>query len=122
MQMGSSQIVQYARTEIRAVITDEILLPVTLAPQTGILQAGTVLGMITASNTYTAYATGNSDGSQAAKVILADDADISTGTQIVSVYLCGIFQKAKLTGLDAGAITALGAREPIPGILVVPGC
>lgn len=122
MQIGSSQIVQYARTEIRAILTDERLLPVTLAPQTSILQAGTVLGMITASNTFTAYASGNTDGSQAAKVILADDADISTGTQIVSVYLCGMFKKDKLTGLDAGAITALGAREPIPNVLVVPGC
>lgn len=122
MQIGSSQVAQYARTEIRAVLTDERLLPVTLAPQTGILTAGTVLGMITASSTYKAYATGNSDGSQAAKVILAEDAEISTGTQVISVYLSGIFQKAKLTGLDAGAITALGAREPIPGILVVPGC
>ena len=122
MNIGSSQIIQYARTEIRAVVTDERLLPVTLAAQTAVLPAGTVLGIITASSTYTAYASGNTDGSQVAKVILADDADISTGTQIVSAYICGIFQKAKLVGLDASAITAMGAREPIPGILVVPGC
>jgi len=117
--IGSSQMVQYARTEIRAILKDEILLPVTLAPQTTQLLAGTVLGMITANQQFAAYTAGNTDGSQVAKVILADDADISTGTQVISVYINGIFKQSALTGLDAAAITAMNGRTPIPGILVI---
>lgn len=117
--IGSSPMVQYARTEIRAVLKDEILLPVTLAPQTTQLLAGTVLGMITASQQFTGYAVGNSDGSQVAKIILADDADISTGTQVISAYITGIFKQSALIGLDAAAITAMNGRTPIPGTLVI---
>lgn len=120
--MGQSDVASYSRKEIRAFICDCIRTQVTLAPQTAVLPAGQVLGMITASQYFTAYSNAASDGTEVARVILADDAEISTVTQIVTVYLCGPFLKDQLVGLDAAAITDLGAREPVPNVLLVPGC
>ena len=120
--MGSSDVATYTRKEIRAIIGNEKSIPVTLAPQATALEPGTVLGMITANNQFTSYKDTNNDGTQVARVILSDWAEPSTTTQIVSVYLGVIAKKDKLVGLDAAAMADLGAREPVPGIIVIPGC
>lgn len=79
---------------------------------------GTVLGEITASpGTYKAYASGNVDGSQVAKLILAWDCVWASGVctmapsgsggpfretyLTVEAYYKGAFQTSELTGLDA---------------------
>lgn len=85
------------------------------------LAAGTVLGEVTATpGVFKAYATGNADGSQTAKVILsyAVTTDASGNITIANefgvtrkscpAYYCGTFATGDLVGLDAGAVTTLG--------------
>lgn len=87
---------------------------------------GTVLGELTATpGTFKAYATGNSDGSQVAKSLLQYDCvvdgsgNVTIGTvaagtdwgetfRSAPAYFAGTFRTTDLTGLDAGAVTALG--------------
>lgn len=120
--MGSTDVAEYTRKEIRAIIGGEKSIPVTLAPQATVLEPGTVLGMITASNLFDSYKDSNTDGTQVARVILRDYVEPSTTSQIVSVYLSVFAKKNQLIGFDTGAMTDLGAREPIPGVIVIPGC
>lgn len=85
---------------------------------------GTVLGEITATpGIFRPYLAGNSDGSQVARGILqyACVVDASGNTTLagefgqtqmgVPMYIGGgsVFNTAELTGLDAAAVTALGA-------------
>lgn len=85
---------------------------------------GTVLGEVTATpGTYRTYASGNVDGSQVAKAILkyACVTDASGNITLAGefgqtqrsapVYIGGgaHFKTADLVGLDAGAVTNLGA-------------
>lgn len=84
------------------------------------LAKGTVLGQITASGLYKAYASGNADGSQKARVILqyavTTDAggnatdDIGGISPTAAAYMAGCFNYSDLTGFDAQAATDLGAR------------
>jgi hypothetical protein len=81
-------------------------------------QAGLVLGQVTAAGPnqgrWAAYNPSATDGSQVAKgilagAILADSSD--NGTEIsVLTGGCAVFQD-RLIGLDAAAITALGAKS-----------
>src|SRR5262245_7207022 len=106
-------------------------LPVNLIASTS-FAAGTVLGELTATpGTYKAYASGNADGSQVAKLILrhacVTDASgfISYGSSITAgqgqdgvqpasnvtdAFYSGIFKTQDLTGLDATAMTAMGGK------------
>jgi len=106
---------------------DALQIPVSL-PASVTYAAGTVLGELTATpGTYKAYASGNADGSQVPKVILkyacATDAsgNITIGTTNAGgmwgetqlnapAYFAGTFRLADLVGLDANAVTVLGAR------------
>lgn len=93
------------------------------------LAKGTVLGIITATGLYKAYATGNVDGSQTARGILAFDVDVDASGNItyttttgqvggelgqtyksVPMYIGGCFRTEDLVGLDAGAVTNLGGN------------
>ena len=81
---------------------------VTLIANAGALVPGTVLGKVTASGNYKAYAAGNSDGSQTAAAILAYPASNSTATQTVVVHVrSAVVKGAALTGADTAAKTAL---------------
>lgn len=119
--MGSSDVASYERKEIRAVLGGEKMLPVTLAAQTADLTEGTVLGLVTATGLFDVYKDANTDGTQIAKVVLAEHVEASTDTQVVSAYINVVAYKDKLVGLDAAAMTDLGAREVVPGIIVIPG-
>jgi hypothetical protein len=83
---------------------------------------GTVLGEVTASpGTYGPYASGASDGTQTPKVILqyACSTDGSKNVTLLGefgvtrkeapAYMNGTFKTAELTGMDANAVTKLGA-------------
>jgi len=103
---------------------DALLIRVRL-PASQTYVKGTVLGELSATpGTFKAYASGNSDGSQVAKAILAIDC-VTDASQNVSfggaagspwgetepsapAYISGYFSCAELTGLDAGAASALG--------------
>lgn len=88
------------------------------------LAAGTVLGQVTADSTYKAYASGNSDGSQAPQLILAYGVTTDSSGNItnasewgqlpnantVPCYTQGAFLVSELTGLDANAITKLSGH------------
>ena len=106
---------------------------------------GTIMGQITASGFITTYAAANTDGSQVplgpsmydfssdANSLVIIGSGVNFGVSMphdvsVPVYLCGIFLESDLTGLDAGAVTALKAREmyaQVAGVatkmLFVPG-
>src|SRR5262245_57857824 len=87
--------------------------------------AGTVLGIVSATGAAKAYANGNSDGSERAQIIamynmysdgtnvsLTDDAALLPGEVATGApcYIAGFFECGELTGLDANAITDMGAR------------
>jgi hypothetical protein len=93
------------------------------------LARGTVIGQVTASGLYKAYASGNSDGSQVPIGLLVYDivvdasgnvvigttgsvADLTRGfSKTAEIYWQGTFLESDLTGLDANAVTVFKARE-----------
>lgn len=111
MQAQTERIAVYEMTEIRAVTGSEIGVAVTVAPQTTEIPVGTALGKIADSGLYTPYAKAATDGSQTAKVILAEPVPASEETSVATAYVKGIFYKDKLRGIDEDALAALFARE-----------
>lgn len=75
--------------------------------QTAVLTKGTVLGKITASGKYTPYTSGASDGSNSAKLILAESVDATTADASAICFAHGEFNEAALTGISAAAIAQL---------------
>lgn len=106
---------------------------------------GTILGELTATpGTYKAYASGNADGSQVPKCVLRYDcvtdalgfATLGGGpagtsehpgekTRSVDAFYSGIFKTGDLVGLDANAVTVMGAHyisgNLAAGIIAFPG-
>lgn len=81
---------------------------VTIVAGAGALVAGTVLGKITASGKYKAYASGNADGSQTAVGVLYAAAPSSASDQsAVAIVRVAEVAGALLTGSDAAAVTSL---------------
>lgn len=87
--------------------------------------AGTVCGIVSTTGAAKAYANGNSDGSEEAKIIamydmysdgtnvsLTNDSALLSGEVATGApfYICGFFECAELTGLDANGITDMQAR------------
>jgi hypothetical protein len=121
-------------------------LPINLIASTT-FAAGTLLGELTSTpGTFKAYASGNVDGSQSPKLVLrhacVTDAagfitygsSITAGqgqdgatipSKVTDAFYCGIFKTTDIVGLDAGAVTALGARiisgTLANGIIAIPG-
>lgn len=80
------------------------------------LQAGTVMGQVTSAGPtkgfWKAYTAGATDGSQNPLGVLSEEAssdEFGNGSEVV-VIVKGCLYYDKLIGLDAGAITALGAK------------
>lgn len=117
--MGSTDVASYERKEIRALTGGEKAVPITLAAQTADLEEGTILGVVTATGIFDVYKDTNTDGTNVAKVILAEYAEASTTTQVVSAYINVVAYKDKLVGLDSAAMADFGAREVVPGIIVI---
>lgn len=84
-----------------------VMIPVTIVEEStdadvGTVARGTVLGRITASGKYRLYDAGNTDGSEAARVILVHDITASANAEEkVLAYAHGEFNEAELTGIDA---------------------
>jgi hypothetical protein len=101
------------------------------------LAKGTVVGQITATGLWKAYANGSADGSEVAKGVLQYDLTTDASgnhtlgggnqaeTQLSApVYFSGCFRTTELTGLDAAGVTDLGkiiSGTVADGILVVTG-
>jgi len=93
------------------------------------LAKGTVMGQITATGKFIAYASGAVDGSQVPKGLLAFDCvvdgsgnvTIGGGDQGVTypsapIFTSGDFNCADLTGLDANAVTAGNWTLPVGSV------
>jgi hypothetical protein len=80
---------------------------VIVSGQSDILAKGTVLGRITATGKYTPYTSGASDGSQTAKLILAEDIDATEEDANAVCYAHGEFNEAALTGISVAATAQL---------------
>jgi len=87
---------------------------VTLAGGQGVLAAGTVLGQKTADKLYYAYSNANADGTQTARGILrtgADTGGAGAPAQQGNIVIRGIVKLNAVVGLDAAALTDLGATQ-----------
>lgn len=125
--------------------TEASELPVNLIASTT-FAAGTLLGELTATpGTYKAYASGNSDGSQLPKCVLrhacvtdsagfitygdgpagSNQDGIGPASKATDAFFAVILKTTDIPNLDAGAVTALGARiisgNLANGIIVIPG-
>lgn len=90
-----------------------VILPTRLLYQAGGYVAGTVLAQNTTSLLFVAYASGGASGTGTAVCVLFENVvdDGVTGTQpLARSVFSGYVYKDLLTGLDAGAITNLGAK------------
>lgn len=76
-----------------------------------IIKGGTVLGKITATGKYGPYASGASNGLQTPLGFLfAGDMRVDAGDTTAGLLIDGSVLEARVTGLDAGAKTALAPR------------
>lgn len=83
---------------------------VTIAAAAGALQAGTVLGKITASGKYVAYNNGASDGSEvAAGILYAAAPDLAADQKAVAFVRDCEVANLRLTGIDAPGKVYLAA-------------
>jgi hypothetical protein len=104
------------------------------------LARGTVLGELTATpGEFKAYATGNADGSETAKAILAYDVVTDASKNITvsgwgewgvtrktcPAFISGYFKTTELTGLDAAGMVDFGGHmvsgTVADGIVCLPG-
>jgi hypothetical protein len=86
---------------------------VTLKADQGVLKRGTVLGIITATGLAVPVNSTNTDGSQVADSILADDVDTTGGNVVAEAYVSGHFNRKALIfgGTDTAANHETRLRE-----------
>lgn len=84
---------------------------ITILAGQGILPEGTVMGEVTASSKWAIYLTGNSDGTEVARGVLRKRVDTTDGDIHGNLVVAGILFDSKLSGVDAGALTDLNARQ-----------
>ncbi|OMF30954.1 head decoration protein [Paenibacillus sp. FSL H8-0259] len=77
----------------------------------GIVKKGTIIGKISTAGAdkdkAVAYSSAATNGSEVALCILDNDQDTTLTDMPASAWIAGIFDSAKLTGLDTAAKTAL---------------
>lgn len=87
---------------------------VTIASGEGVLEAGTVLGVVTASGEYAAYDAGAADGSETAAGVLYSKVDAtSAAVDAVAIVRLAEVDGGSLTGNDADGTTDLAANNII---------
>lgn len=87
--------------QIRAGATFDAALVGADADGNKILQAGTVVGEVTASGKWGAYDNAAADGREVAKGFLLHEINLKDGDVIASVLLHGSVLEARVSGLDA---------------------
>lgn len=75
------------------------------------LKRGALLGQITTGGKYTLALSASSDGSQAPKVILAEDTDATGGDRVTIAYFGGVFDENAV--IFGAGLTALTTREAL---------
>lgn len=115
---GFNKTAEFLPKEIMGSMAGLVQKGVTMEPGNGDVEAGTVLGKVTATGRYAPYATAATNGTQTAACILrlgvdtGAAADAATApVRLGSVVLSGVLKEDQLVGLDAGAKTALGGRS-----------
>jgi hypothetical protein len=104
-----------------AIVADQaVTVGVPMVAAVATVAKGTVLGMVTASKLFKAYANANVDGSEVAKVIAMYDFTVdvsgnvflshekSVARKLAPAYCEGYFRTEDLTGLDAAGVADLG--------------
>src|SRR5574338_863900 len=81
------------------------LLSITVASGASVVVGGTVMGKITATGYYAAYANGNGDGTETAAGILLNRVDPTGGNVLGSLMTHGRVRSGSLVGYDANAKT-----------------
>lgn len=81
----------FAGTEVVALTTT-----ITLLTGQGILKKGSLLGKVSASGKYKLVDAANSDGSQVASLVLAEDVDTSSADINAVAYKSGVFRYGAL--------------------------
>lgn len=77
---------------------------ITIASGAGVLQAGTILGKVSASGKYVAYDNAASNGSETAAGVLYAQADATNGDAKALLVDCNaVVKESELIGLDADA-------------------
>ena len=84
----------------------------------GILVRGSVLGIITTGGKGKLAAKASVDGSQAAKFILADTIDTTTGDVVAQCYQSGLFNRDALTFAAANTVADHEDNLRVYGILL----
>ena len=80
---------------------------VTLTGGIGILPAGTVLGIVTATGRFSVYDNALSNGTEVARGVLRKRVDTTDGPVLANMVIAGIITNSKLSGMDSNAITDL---------------
>lgn len=82
---------------------------VTLAAGNGELDAGTVLGVVTASGEYAPYDDTATDGSEVASAVLWASADTTAAVDAAVIARDAEVIESELTGIDAAGVTDLAS-------------
>lgn len=106
---------QIAQNELLISNYQPIVGSITLISGQNLLR-GQVLGRITASGKWTAYAAGASDGSQVARAILFRDTDASGGDAVAQAYRHGEFNREAVIGLGANAAAQRTTTEALEAV------
>lgn len=77
----------------------------------GLLVAGLVVARNTVTKKYVPYVSAGANGAGTPIGVLLQGVDTSLGDKLGNIIMGGQVKIEKLTGLDAGAVTALNARE-----------
>lgn len=112
---GTTQTGPVGGEEILASTSRFLQKGVTLAGGQGVLAAGTMLGRVTATKKYKAYANGASDGTEVARGILRMAVDTGTGgsseDKLGNIVYGGVVKLSLIVGLDSNADADLNARR-----------
>lgn len=90
---------------------------ITLAPNQGIILAGTLMGRVTASKLWKPYNNSNSDGTEVARGVLRQSVNTAAYAQDAvvgyqgNIVVQGLVKNSKISGSDASALTDLGATQ-----------
>ena len=104
------EVERYERRQVLAIGGTEIKIAVPMANSDADIEAGTILGQVTASKEYVPYVQSANDGSEVAMVILAEPVAANSGAISATAYVRGVLYDEAIVGKDAEAIAALGAR------------
>lgn len=105
-------LVTYEQDELAYVASDTygpVLIKQTIVSGADLVK-GTIVGRVTASGKFKAYAAASTDGSEDPVGVLMEDAAAASADAEAVVGFAGVYVEANMTGLDAAGKLALEAR------------